>query len=169
MSSTLNPRGHLYTASGLVLCTCFLVPVGGRFRYAFPRNWAMLFAVIFFVIGVGALAFDGMLSFVMDNLGDFHDDVTGISLLCILLSMLLYLSQVAFTGQGNARRVAAAMTLSLLILIALLFHVFLQPDYVNSDAGTSIWHALAAWEWSVITYIAVSLFVLILFSTQYRK
>jgi hypothetical protein len=167
MSSTHNPYGHRYAASGLVLCTIFLVPVGGRLRCAFPRNWATHFATIFFVIGVATLAFLGSLSFVIDNLGTFHDDVTAISLLAIFLSMLLYLSQVFFIGRGTLRAIAVAMILCLLGIIVLLFYAGLKPDYLNTD--TTIWRSLAAWEWSVIAYIAVYLFLLISFSRSYRE
>jgi hypothetical protein len=167
MSSTHNPHGHRYAASGLVLCTLFLVPVGRRLRRAFPRNRTTHFATIFFVIGVAALAFMATLSLVIDNLGTFHDDVTAISLLAILLSMLLYLSQVFFTERGRLRGVAAVMALSLLAIVALLFYAGLKPDFLNTD--TTIWHSLAAWEWSMITYIAIYLFLLISFSRRYRQ
>jgi hypothetical protein len=143
--------------------------VGGRCRYAFPRTWTTLFASLFFVIGVGNLALEGTLSLVMDNLGKFHDTLTAISLFGILASMLLYLSQVLFTGRGTSRGIAATMILSLLTIIAQLIHVFLKPNYISSCSGIVIWRALAAWEWSVITYIAICLSMLIVFSTQYRQ
>ncbi len=167
MSSTHNPHGHVYAASGLFLCTLFLVPVGGRLRCAFPRTWTTHLATIFFVIGVAALAFMAALSMVIDNLGTFHDDVTAVSLLAILLSMLLYLSQVFFTGRGRLRAIAVVMALSLLAIIAVLFYAGLKPGFLNTD--TTIWHSLAAWEWSMITYIAIHLFLLISFSRRYRQ
>lgn len=167
MSSTHNPHGHDYAASGVILCTVFLVPVGGRLRCAFPRNWTTHLATAFFWIGIGTLAFLASLSFVMDNLGTFHDDVTAISLLAILLSMLLYLAQVFFSRRGKLRAIAVTMILVLLLLIPLLFYFGSKPDYLNTD--TTIWRSLAAWEWSVMTYIAIHLFLLISFSRNDRE
>jgi hypothetical protein len=167
MSSTHNPHGHVYAASGLVLCTLFLVPVGSKLRCAFPRTWTTHFATIFFVIGVAALAFMATLSLVMDNLGTFHDYVTAVSLLAILLSMFLYLSQVFFTERGRLRAIAVVMVFSLLAIIALFFYAGLKPGFLNTDM--TIWHSLAAWEWSMITYIAIYLFLLISFSRRYRQ
>jgi hypothetical protein len=59
------------------------------------------------------------------------------------------------------------MILCLLAIIVLLFYAGLKPDYLNTD--TTIWRSLAAWEWSVIAYIAVYLFLLISFSRRYRE
>ena len=166
MSSTHNPQGHLYAASGLVLCTFFLVPVGGRLRYAFPRTWTMCLASILFIIGVGGLTFMGSLAFVSDNLGPFHDNVTAVSLFGVLSSMAFYLYEVSRRGRGKSRTIAAAMFLFLLGVIALLVYIFRDPDFINSAPATTVWHALAAWEWSVVTGIAIYLFLLLFLSSD---
>ncbi len=75
------------------------------------------------------------LSLVIDNLGPFHDDVTAVSLLAILLSMLLYLSQVFFTGRGRLRGVAMVMALTLLAIIAVLIYAGLKHDFLNTDTN----------------------------------
>jgi hypothetical protein len=163
MSRTHNPHGYVYAASGLVICTGFLIPVGGRLRYVFPRNWATHLAAILFVIGISTLAFLGLLSFVMDNLGTLHDSVTAVSLLAILISMFLYLTQISITRSGRARMIAAVMIFSLLGIVVFLSYAGLT-DYLNTD--TNIWHSLAAWEWSVISYITLYLFALLLLSSR---
>jgi hypothetical protein len=169
LSNSHNPHGYLYVATGLVICTCFLIPVGCSFRSAFPRTRTTLLASVFFVIGVGTLAFEGALSFVTDNLGSFHDTTTAISLFSIVVSMLFYLSQVVFTGRGKSRGIAAVTILSLLTMIAELLYVFLMPNYIGSGSDVAVSHALAAWEWSGITYIAICFSVLIVLSSRYRK
>lgn len=167
MSSGRNPHGYRYAASGLVLCSFFLLPVAGRLRYAFPATRMTQLAAILSVIGISALTFMGTLAFAVDKLGSFHDDVTTVSLFGILASMLLYLSQISFRGSGWPRVVAAAMIPSLLGTIAFLFYVFAKPDYVNVDAP--VWRSLAALEWSVVSFIAIYLLLLLFLGAECRK